>query len=70
VCHISCPPHPPWFNHSSSIQWRIIISYMVLLIFILTLQISYRQIFTDTITLNLSPKINLFKLERQCSSRS
>jgi len=23
VCHMSCPPHPPWFHHPDNIQWRI-----------------------------------------------
>jgi hypothetical protein len=20
---MSCPPHPPWFNHPDNIRWRI-----------------------------------------------
>jgi hypothetical protein len=20
---MSCPPHPPWFNHPNNIRWRI-----------------------------------------------
>jgi hypothetical protein len=20
--HMSCPPHPPWFNHPNNIRWR------------------------------------------------
>jgi hypothetical protein len=23
VCHMSHPPHPPWFNHHNNIRWRI-----------------------------------------------
>jgi hypothetical protein len=23
VCHMSCPPHPPSFNHPNNIQWRM-----------------------------------------------
>jgi hypothetical protein len=23
ACHMSCPPHPPWFNHPNNIRWRI-----------------------------------------------
>jgi hypothetical protein len=23
ACHMSSPPHPPWFNHPNTIRWRI-----------------------------------------------
>jgi hypothetical protein len=23
ACHMSRPPHPPWFNHPNNIRWRI-----------------------------------------------
>jgi hypothetical protein len=23
ACHMSCPPHSPWFNHPNNIRWRI-----------------------------------------------
>jgi hypothetical protein len=23
ACHMSRPPHPPWFNHPNNIMWRI-----------------------------------------------
>jgi hypothetical protein len=23
ACHMSHPPHPPWFNHPNNIRWRI-----------------------------------------------
>jgi hypothetical protein len=23
ACHMSSPPHPPWFNHPNNIQWGI-----------------------------------------------
>jgi hypothetical protein len=23
VCHMSRPPHPPWFDHPNNIRWRI-----------------------------------------------
>jgi hypothetical protein len=23
ACHMSSPPHPPWFNHPNDIRWRI-----------------------------------------------
>jgi hypothetical protein len=24
VCQMSCPPHPPWFNHPNNIWWRML----------------------------------------------
>jgi hypothetical protein len=23
ACHMSSPPHPPWFNHPNNVRWRI-----------------------------------------------
>jgi hypothetical protein len=30
---MSCPPHPPWFNHPNHIQWRIQVMKFIILQF-------------------------------------
>jgi hypothetical protein len=30
---MSCPPHPPWFNHHNNIRWRIQVMKFIIMQF-------------------------------------
>jgi hypothetical protein len=33
ACHMSRPPHPPWFNHPNNIRWRIQVTKFIVMQF-------------------------------------
>jgi hypothetical protein len=63
ACHMSRPPHPPWFNNPNNIRWRIqavkfiTVQFSPRSVFLLGPNILLNTLFSKTLSLCSSPKV-------------